>query len=202
MAGGGVVLAAIQGLNRKPNEKDAEIQALKQSVAELKETLTHLTQKNQLKDRDMKTGLKIVLMTLAFTALVARAQTNYTIDWHTIDGGGGTSTGNVYSVSGTIGQPDASGAMTGGNYSLTGGFWSVIGAVQLPGSPLLTITITGPSTVVVSWPSPSTGWNLQQNTDLGTTIWVTPLETVNDNGTNRFIIVNPPTGNRFYRLKN
>ncbi len=41
----GVALAAIQGLNQKLNEKDAEIQALKQSVAELKETLTHLTQK-------------------------------------------------------------------------------------------------------------------------------------------------------------
>ena len=40
----GVELAAIQGLNQKLNEKDAEIQALKQSVAELKETLTHLTQ--------------------------------------------------------------------------------------------------------------------------------------------------------------
>ena len=36
----GVALAAIQGLNQKLNEKDAEIQALKQSVAELKETLT------------------------------------------------------------------------------------------------------------------------------------------------------------------
>jgi prefoldin subunit 5 len=36
---------SIQGLNQKLNEKDAEIQALKQSVAELKETLTHLTQK-------------------------------------------------------------------------------------------------------------------------------------------------------------
>ena len=40
----GVELAAIQGLNQKLNEKDAEIQALKQSVAELKETLTHLKQ--------------------------------------------------------------------------------------------------------------------------------------------------------------
>jgi len=40
----GVELAAIQGLNQKLNEKDAEIQALKQSVAELKETLTQLTQ--------------------------------------------------------------------------------------------------------------------------------------------------------------
>ena len=36
----------------------------------------------------------------------ALAQT-YSIDWYTIDGGGGTSTGGVYSVSGTIGQPDA-----------------------------------------------------------------------------------------------
>jgi len=45
----GVALAAIQGLNQKVEEtvkqKDAEIQTLKQSVAELKETLTHLTQK-------------------------------------------------------------------------------------------------------------------------------------------------------------
>jgi hypothetical protein len=41
---GPMALAAIQGLNRKLNEKDAEIQALKQSVAELKEILTHLTQ--------------------------------------------------------------------------------------------------------------------------------------------------------------
>jgi hypothetical protein len=29
------------------------------------------------------------------------------LDWFTIDGGGGTSTGGVYAVSGTIGQPDA-----------------------------------------------------------------------------------------------
>jgi hypothetical protein len=33
---GGVALAAIQGLNQKLNEKDAEIQELKQSIAELK----------------------------------------------------------------------------------------------------------------------------------------------------------------------
>ncbi|HWN96366.1 MAG TPA: hypothetical protein VNT99_15150, partial [Methylomirabilota bacterium] len=52
----------------------------------------------------------------------ARAQ-SYSIDWFTIDGGGGTSTGGVYSVSGTIGQPDA-GTMSGGNYSLAGGFWA------------------------------------------------------------------------------
>ncbi len=53
---------------------------------------------------------------------------SYCIDWLTIDGGGGTSTGGVYSVSGTIGQPDAGAPMSGVNFSLTGGFWSLLHA--------------------------------------------------------------------------
>src|SRR6266850_395886 len=80
------------------------------------------------------------------------------IDWFTIDGGGGSSSGGVYSVSGTIGQPDASSAMTGGGYSLTGGFWSLL-AVQTPGAPLLTIARTSTNTIAVSWPSPSLGFD-------------------------------------------
>jgi hypothetical protein len=125
----------------------------------------------------------------------------YAIDWHTIGGGGGTSTGGVYSVSGTIGQPDASAQpMTGGNFSLIGGFWALF-AVQTPDAPLLTITLNPQlSTVTVSWPSPSTGFTLQQNADLNAMNWVAAPQTVSDDGTNRFIIVNPPAGNRFYRL--
>jgi hypothetical protein len=46
----------------------------------------------------------------------------YDISWHTTDGGGGTSTGSDYALSGTIGQPDA-GVMSGGDYELAGGFW-------------------------------------------------------------------------------
>jgi hypothetical protein len=125
----------------------------------------------------------------------------YSIDWFTIDGGGGTSTGGVYSVSGTIGQPDAGGAMTGGSYSLTGGFWSLIAAVQMSGAPLLSIFRTATNTVVVSWPSPSTGWNLQQNTNSVSSLnWSNVTATIQDDGTTRTLIVNPPTGNRFYRL--
>ncbi len=48
---------------------------------------------------------------------------SYSIDWSTIDGGSGTSTGGGYSVSGSIGQPDA-GKMSGGIFTLDGGFWS------------------------------------------------------------------------------
>ena len=123
----------------------------------------------------------------------------YSIDWSTIDGGGGTSTGGVYSVSGTLGQPDA-GHMSGGNFTLDGGFWGILGAVSSPGAPQLDIQLTSTNTVMISWPSPSTGFNLQQNDVLTTTSWVTPPEIVSNNGTIKFIIVDPPLGNRFYRL--
>jgi hypothetical protein len=36
--------------------------------------------------------------------------------------------------------------------------------------------------------------------DLNTTNWETPLEAVNDDGTNKFIVFGPPVGDRFYRL--
>ena len=123
----------------------------------------------------------------------------YSIDWFQVAGGGGTSTGGVYSLSGTVGQHDASSPLTGGNFSITGGFWSLF-AVQTPGAPLLKIVSTITNTTIISWPSPSSGWSLQQNTNLNTTSWVAPPESVHDDSTNRFIIVNPPVGNRFYRL--
>jgi hypothetical protein len=49
-----------------------------------------------------------------------------TIDWSSVDGGAGVSTGGTYEVSGAIGQPDASaaGQLAGGPYTLTGGFWA------------------------------------------------------------------------------
>lgn len=139
-----------------------------------------------------------LVLSVALFAAGGLAQT-YSIDWHTIDGGGGTSTGGVYSVSGTVGQPDA-GKMSGGGYSLEGGFWGIVGAIETPGAPLLTIFHTPTNTVVVSWLSLSPGFSLQQASSATQAVWTTPPETVTDDGTNKFIIVNPQTGNRYYRL--
>ena len=48
--------------------------------------------------------------------------------WHTVDGGGnGPITGGVYSMSGTVGQPDA-GRSSGGAFNLLSGFWGVADA--------------------------------------------------------------------------
>jgi len=143
--------------------------------------------------------LKWMGLLVMMAAICASAQ-NYSIDKSTIAGGGGTSTSGVYSVNGTIGQHDAGGPMTGGNYSLTGGLWSLY-ALQTPGTPMLSIKLTSTNTAQVYWPSPSTGVTLQVTTDLATTNWFTPAESVIDNGTIKYIIVNPPAGKRFYRLK-
>jgi hypothetical protein len=146
----------------------------------------------------MKTFLLFAFSGLLF-ATSARAQ-SYSIDWYKIAGGGGTSSNGQYSVSGTIGQHDASGPMTGGNYSLTGGFWSLISVVQSIGSPTLTVSQSG-NNVIVSWPSPSTGFTLLQNSNLSTGTWTASGYTISDDGTNKSITIPGPTGNLFFRLK-
>jgi hypothetical protein len=63
------------------------------------------------------TLLLIVLLSARFSLA------DYRIVWHTIDGGGGTSSGGAYQLTGTIGQPDA-GYLAGGPYELLAGFWT------------------------------------------------------------------------------
>ena len=134
------------------------------------------------------------------SVLCFQAWGQFSINWSTIDGGGGTSTGGVYSVTGTFGQPDA-GTTSGGNYTLDGGFWGFIAAVQTPGAPWLSIFRTTTNTVAVSWPSPSMGWDLQQNTNSVSSVnWSNVTSGITDGGTTRTLIVNPPAGKRFYRL--
>src|SRR5215469_13849843 len=108
---------------------------------------------------------KLTLFCLLVCAccLPAWAQ-QYSINWYKVAGGGGNSSGGNYSLSGTIGQPDASGALTGGNYSLTGGFWAFIQVVQTVGAPTLYISHLG-NTVTVYWQNVS-GWTLHQNNNL------------------------------------
>ncbi len=123
---------------------------------------------------------------------------SYSIDWYKVSGGGGASTNGQYAVSGTIGQHDASGPMTGGNYSLTGGFWSLISVVQTPGAPVLNISRSG-NTVTVYWQDTS-GWSLQQNNNLSLLgNWSASGSPTLTGGTNYLNVVSP-SGNLFYRL--
>ena len=122
------------------------------------------------------------LLLSAFIVHPSSFAQSYSIPWHTLDGGGGTSTGGGYPVSGTIGQPDAGGPMTGGPFSLTGGFWALPAAVQAPGAPTLTITPASPGWATVSWsPATGTNWVLQQALAVtgpwtnSPTVWTNPV---------------------------
>ena len=81
---------------------------------------------------------RILLLVILFLAVVnpkgladpsglAHAQTGegYDLTWSTIDAGGGVmnATGGAYTLGGTAGQPDAGAAMSGGGFTLVGGFW-------------------------------------------------------------------------------
>jgi hypothetical protein len=138
-------------------------------------------------------------LVLAFGLVTLHGQT-YSIDWYKVSGGGGASTGGVYSVSGTIGQHDAGGPMTGGNYSLTGGFWSLVSVAQTPGAPPLAISHSG-TTVTVHWQAVS-GWSLQQNSSVAAPLgWSASSGVTTTNGTN-YLTLTSPTGRLFFRLSN
>ncbi len=137
----------------------------------------------------------VALLALAALPLFSMFAQQFSIDWFTIDGGGGTSTGGVFSVSATIGQPDAGPAMTGGNSSLTGGFWALY-AVPTPGAPRLTVTPAGAGQATISWTPTTAGFALQECPSLSIFNW-----TNSPSGTTNPITVPVGLGNKFYRLK-
>ena len=73
-------------------------------------------------NRKFMIGSVAVVLVLGGAAFAAYLGGDFDLSWYSIDGGGCESTGARFAVAGTIGQPDA-GAMAGGDFELTGGFW-------------------------------------------------------------------------------
>ena len=74
----------------------------------------------------LKRSVPIVLM-LTLLMLIINVRANgpaTTLDWWTVDGGGGTlaSADGQMVLNGTVGQPDAY-VLSGGDTTLAGGFW-------------------------------------------------------------------------------
>jgi len=148
----------------------------------------------------MNARLFVLQALLAFLPLCAHCQ-SYAIDWFTIDGGGGTSTGGVYSVSGTVGQSDA-GRMTGASYALDGGFWGFVGAIQTAGAPLLSVERLG-ATVRVFWPASTSGFVLDETAALGgpPSSWNPVAYAYETNATHVSINISAPIGTKYFRLR-
>ncbi len=83
----------------------------------------------------LRSGRYLVVIALLAASSLALAQSSggaFEITHSTIDNGGGRSSGGQFTLTGTIGQADASlQAASGGQFQLTGGFW-VSGALVPP----------------------------------------------------------------------
>lgn len=138
---------------------------------------------------------------LCLLACPGQAQT-YTLDWFTVDGGGGASAGGIYTVSGTIGQPDA-GPLSGGIYKLEGGFWAATaGAPIAEPTPELDIFLTDTNTVVVYWSGPATGWRLQVATSIPPSAgaWIDIAPPYQTQGSRIYHVETTARPQTFYRL--
>ena len=142
-----------------------------------------------------------VLVTLALslvgTTATAISHAYDPITWRSIDGGGViAATVGGYRLGGTIGQPDAGGPMTNGQYSVTGGFWALPTAVQTTNAPTLTIAPANPGFATVSWtPVTGTNWLLQERLSLSGGTWSN-----SPSGTTNPATVPATLPTRFYRL--
>jgi hypothetical protein len=143
----------------------------------------------------MKITTKLSMLGILLSSAILHAQ-SYSIDWFKIAGGGGTSAGGVYQLSGTIGQPDAGPVMTNGQFSVTGGFWVLPIAVQTLGTPTLTIVPATPGYATISWVPNTPGFVLQETLSLSPPNW-----TNSASGATNPITIPATLPAKFYRLK-
>ena len=77
--------------------------------------------------RGMSRPILVLLIVVLAGSASAQQQgpTAHVVNWYTLDGGGGTSNNGDFSLTGTIGQPDAdTQPATSSGYVLAGGYWA------------------------------------------------------------------------------
>ncbi len=105
---------------------------------------------------------KRVLISAVAAAAVAvgtaLAQTGggFDLSWFSVDGGGGASSGSGYTLTGSIGQPDASSGLSGGGFTLTSGFLAAALPAQATTTPTATPLPGTPSPTPTPTPVPNT----------------------------------------------
>jgi hypothetical protein len=145
----------------------------------------------------------LILFTVLHQLSIPTAHAQYSIDWHTIDGGGGTGAGGAYTISSTIGQPDASNQTDGGVFSITGGFWALDDA-SAPGRPVLLMQRSN-NAFIVAWPLNSSGFCLETTFNLAPpVVWQLVTSGITTNGATLILQVTntAAVAKQFFRLAN
>jgi hypothetical protein len=144
----------------------------------------------------MKTNKLFLATALLLAAASGRTQ-NYQLNWFNLDAGGGVSGGESFIVSGTLGQP-ASSKSLGGIYSLSGGFSTILAAIQTTNAPRLALR-REQANLVISWPVDPSNWILESTSSLSLA-WTPAGLSLKTNDLIIIVTIPIPTGNRFYRL--
>jgi hypothetical protein len=110
-------------------------------------------------------SLVIALLLSSVPAALAQTGGPYDLSWHNI-GPGGRASGGSYDLLGSVGQPDAA-TMSGGSYTLTGGF--------LPGGPTCAlagdldndgqVTVLDIQLIAAAWPQAVASFPYDQSGD-------------------------------------
>jgi hypothetical protein len=148
----------------------------------------------------MQQSKSIFLAAVMGTAGWALWAQDYAMNAQGIPGGGGSSSGGPYRLTGSIGQATAGGNLTGGNYSIAGGFWSQVSVVQTPGAPWLTLSQSN-GQLTISWPTPASNWVMQTNSNLSNSGgWTASGYAVSTHNGISTVVVPLQSGNLFFRL--
>jgi len=123
------------------------------------------------------TALLVALLCGLSVAGVAWAMfsASYAINWDVIAGGGGHASSGGYAVDGSVGQP-AVGPLSGGSYTLVGGFWPGIGAETPTPTPTGTLLPTSTPTATPT-PTPTTTGSPPPTSTPTATLTPTPTAT-------------------------
>jgi hypothetical protein len=123
---------------------------------------------------------RLLFLSLACPVLSGTAE-SLSIDWYTVDGGGGSASAGEFTLSGTVGQPDVGTLTASGGVAIVGGYWSQFADVTViqPERPVLNICLSNANTLLLSWPADQTGYLLEQRPAATPGVWsnvpVTPV---------------------------
>lgn len=126
------------------------------------------------------------------------ARADFAIDWHSVDGGGGTSHGTNFTIAGTAGQPDAGSTVDASSRFLVSGYWSIILFLQ----PSLHISVLD-GALSISWNLDGSTWSLQAANQFtnGSADWATIVLLPQTNSGKVFCTDHTSHPTRFYRLQ-
>ena len=112
----------------------------------------------------MRTILQFSAMAALLGAIHGGAQP-FPVTSHVIAGGGGTASGGLFAITGTIAQVEAAPRLTGGCFSVDPGSWGHYAAISTTGTPALRTKLVA-NYVRVSFTPTCGDWVLQWTTAL------------------------------------